>query len=164
MELLLQNGLGNHLGFVLCDERGREVAAHGIFHDFIILGAAEQDADARVFVWTLAVPVERFQIKGQLAHVFWLEAHSLQLEGHETLQVAVVEEQIEFEILIAHLHADLLADKGESVAEFHEELAQIAQQRCLQIGLAVALRQVKEVEEVAVFEYAGGVLGQNSHR
>jgi hypothetical protein len=41
-------------------------------------------------------------------------------------------------------------------------LTQIAQQRGLQIGLAVALRQVKEVEEVAVFEYARGVLGQNS--
>jgi hypothetical protein len=69
VQFLLQDGLGNHLGFVLRDERGREVAAHGIFNDLIILGPAEQDADAGVFVWALAVPVERFQIKGQLAEV-----------------------------------------------------------------------------------------------
>jgi hypothetical protein len=47
VEFLLQDGLGDHLGFVLSDERGREVAAHGIFHDLVILGAAEQDTDCR---------------------------------------------------------------------------------------------------------------------
>jgi len=69
VELLLQDGLRDHLGFVLGDKRGGEVATHGVFHDLIILAAAEQNADAGVFVRALAVAVERFQIKGQLASV-----------------------------------------------------------------------------------------------
>jgi hypothetical protein len=51
----------------------------------------------------------------------------LLLERHQALQVAVVEEQIRFKILIANLHAHLLANKGIAVAQFHEEFAQIAQ-------------------------------------
>jgi hypothetical protein len=34
----------------------------------------------------------------------------------------------------------------------------------LQVGFAVPLRQIKEVEQLAVFEDADRVLGQNSHR
>jgi hypothetical protein len=143
VELLLQDVLGDHLGFVLSNERGGEVAAHGVFHDLIILAAAEQNADAGVFVRAFAVAVERLKIEGELAQVLGLKAHRLQLERHQTLQVTVVKEQIKFKILIAHLHADFFADKGEAVAKFHEEFAQIAQQAGLQIGLAVTLGQVE---------------------
>ena len=45
------------------------MTAHGVFHDFIVVSAAEEDADAGVFVGTLAVPVEGLQIKDQLAGV-----------------------------------------------------------------------------------------------
>ena len=40
------------------DERGTEVAAHGVFHYLIVLAAAEQNADAGVLVRTLAAAVE----------------------------------------------------------------------------------------------------------
>ena len=140
------------------------MAAHGVFHDLIILAAAEQKADAGVFVRALAVAVERLKIEGELAQVLRIKAHRLQFERHQTLQVTMVEEQIEFKILIAHLYADLFANKGEAVAEFHEEFAQIAQQAGLQIGLAVTLGQVKEIEQVAVLEDAGCVLGQKSRQ
>ena len=43
------------------------MAAHGVFHDLIIFAAAEQDADAGVFVRALAVAIKRLQIKGELA-------------------------------------------------------------------------------------------------
>ena len=76
---------------------------------------------------------------------FRLKAASLELKRHQALQVAMVKEEIEFEILIAHLHSDLLADKGKSIAEFHQEFPQIPQQRGLQIGLLVALRQVEKI-------------------
>jgi hypothetical protein len=41
------------------------MAAHGIFHDLIVFGAAGQDADAGVFVPPPAIPVERLQIEGE---------------------------------------------------------------------------------------------------
>ena len=128
MELLLEDSSGDYLGLVLGDQRGGEVAVEGVFHDLLVLAAAEQDADAGVLVGALAVAVERFQIEGQLAHVLRLEAACLQLEGDETLQVAMEEEEIELEVLIADLHAHLLADEGKAVAQLHEELAKIAQQ------------------------------------
>ena len=45
------------------------MAAHGVFHDLIILAAAEQNADAGVFMRALAVAVERLKIEGELAQV-----------------------------------------------------------------------------------------------
>lgn len=164
MEFLLQDGLGDHLGFVLGDERRREVAVQRIFHDFIILGAAQEDTDAGIFVRALAVTVQCFQIKRQLAHVFRLEAAGLEFKCDQTLEVAVVEEEIEFKILIADLYADFLADKSEAVAEFHEKFPQITQQSRLQIGLAVPLRQIQKIEQIAVLEDVGGLLWQNSRQ
>jgi hypothetical protein len=45
------------------------MAAHGVFHDLIILAAAKQNADAGVFVRAFAVAVERLKIKGELARL-----------------------------------------------------------------------------------------------
>ena len=45
------------------------MAAHRVFHDLIILAAAEQNANAGVFVRALAVAVERLKIEGELAQV-----------------------------------------------------------------------------------------------
>jgi hypothetical protein len=91
--------------------------------------------------------------------VLRFKAHRFQLKCNETLQVAVIEEEIEFEILIIHLHANLFADEGEAVAQFHEKLAQVGEKSGLQIGFAVPLRKIKEMEEIAALENAGRVLG-----
>ncbi len=80
--------------------------------------------------------------------MFGLKANSLQLKCHETLQIAVIEKQVQFKILVTNLHTHLLADKGKSVAKFHEEHPQIAEQSGLQVGLAVPFRQVEEVKQV----------------
>ena len=71
MELLLQDGLWDQPCLILSDKRRRNVAAHGVFHDLIVLGAAEQNADTGVFMRALAIPVKRFQIEGKLAGVMW---------------------------------------------------------------------------------------------
>ncbi len=123
----MQYGLRDQPCFVLSDKRRRNVAAHGVFHDLIVLGAAEQNADAGVFVRAFAIPIKRLQIEGELAKMFGLKASGFQFECDQALQVAVVEEQIELKILVAHLHTHLLADKGKAVAQFHEELAQVVQ-------------------------------------
>ena len=123
MQFLLQNRFRDHASFVLGYERRQEVSAHGVFDDFIVLGAAEQDTDAGVFMRTLAIAVKRFQIEGQLAQVGGLKAHCLEFEGYEALEVTMIEEQIEFEILIANLHTYSFADKSKAVTELHEEFA-----------------------------------------
>jgi len=89
-QFLLQKRFGDHFSLILSDQRGREMAAHGVFHHFIVFAAAEQDADAGVFMRTLVVPVERFQIKGQLAHVLRFKTAGLQLEGDQWLRVAEI--------------------------------------------------------------------------
>jgi hypothetical protein len=69
VEFLLQDNLRDQPCFILGDKRWRNVAAHGIFHNLIVLGAAEQNADAGVFMRALAIRVKRFQIEGQLAEI-----------------------------------------------------------------------------------------------
>ena len=84
MKFLLQDCFGDHLGFVLGDRRGRKVAAHGIFHDLIVFAATKQDSDAAVFMRALVVPVKRFKVESQLAHMFGFEADSLRLMSYLT--------------------------------------------------------------------------------
>ena len=102
------------------------MAAHGIFHYLVVLGAAEEDADAGVFVGAFAVAVECLQVEGQFAHVFRFKAAGFEFKRHETLQVTMVEEQIKFKILIAHLHTNPFSDICKAVAQFHEEFPQVA--------------------------------------
>jgi hypothetical protein len=69
VKFLLQDRLGDHLGFIVGNQGRREMSAHRIFDDLIIVGAAEQDANAGVFMRALAIPIERFQIERQFALV-----------------------------------------------------------------------------------------------
>jgi hypothetical protein len=62
--------------------------------------------------------------------------------------------EIQFEILVHHLHPHLLSAESESVAEFHEELPQIILQSSLKIGFAVSLWEIQEVKKVAVLANA----------
>ena len=63
------------------------MAADVIFHYLVVLGAAEEDADAGVFGGAFAIAVECPQVEGQLARVFRFKAAGFQLKRREALQV-----------------------------------------------------------------------------
>ena len=65
----------------------------------------------------LHVPIERFEVKVDLAEVFRFEPSDFQLYGNKAGQAAVVEEQIDEEIASADLNSILFAKEGEILAE-----------------------------------------------
>ena len=65
----------------------------------------------------LHVPIERFEVKVDLAEVFRFEASDFQLYGNKAGQAAMVEKQIDEEIASADLNSVLFAKEGEILAE-----------------------------------------------
>ena len=102
-------------------------------------------------------PVQRFQIEVELAQVFGREADGFEFDGHQTVEATVEEQQVEREILLAHLQRVFAADKTEVAPEFEQELAQLHQQAALQVAFKVGSGQVEKLDQVAVFEHAGRV-------
>ena len=135
VELGLQEAFVREARLIFSDEGRREGAAEGVFNHFIVLGSAQQHADGRTFVGFAHVAIKGFEIEFQLAEVRGLEFVDLQLERDEALQLAVIEEQVEVEILAADLQQILLADKGEIAAKFEEEPSEIGGESLLKIGL-----------------------------
>src|SRR5260370_863165 len=94
------------------------MTAHCIFHHLIILCTTKQNANTGILVRAFAVSVQSLQVESELSHVLWLKAPCLEFERDETLQITVIEKQIQFEILIAYLYTNLLTDKCKTVAKF----------------------------------------------
>ncbi len=69
----------------------------------------------------------------------------------------MIEEEVEVEILIAHLHVDLAADQREADAEFEEKLFDLRHQGVLDGPLVGVFAQVEEIEEAGVL---GDLLGE----
>jgi predicted nuclease of restriction endonuclease-like (RecB) superfamily len=86
------------------------------------------------------------------------------LEGDQAGEAAVVEEQVDKEAAVADLQAVALADEGEGAAELQQELAQVGQQRPLQIRFRVGGGEVQEINQVGVPEHRAGVGVPLSHR
>ena len=156
MKFALEELFVGELGLVFSDEGRGEVAAHGVFDDFGILAGAEQHADGGVFVGLFRIAVERFEVEAEFAEVFRLEAADLEFDGDEAIQAAMEEEEVERKIPPADLERELGADEAEITAQFDEEVAELEQQTLMEIGLAVAGREIKEFEQVAVLEDGEG--------
>ena len=109
-------------------------------------------ADGGAFVGLLDVAVQGFEVEFHLAQVFGPELVNLEVEGHEALETAVIEQEVEPEVLAANLQEILLADKGEIPSQFKEEFPEVGQKAGLEAGFGVDFRQVEEIEEIGVLE------------
>ena len=69
----------------------------------------------------------------------------------------MVEKQIQLEVLIANLHANLLPNESKAVSQFHQKFSQVQKQPSLEVRFTMGFRQIDEVEKIAVFEDAAGV-------
>lgn len=157
VELGLEDLLVRQEGLVIGDEGRRERAAEGIFHDFSVLGGAEQEADGGIFVGFADVAVEGFEVELQFAEVLGFEAVDLEFDGDEAVQATVEKEQIEGEVAVADLERILGAYEAEIAAHFADEIPELAQQALMEIGFRVVVGQIEEFEDVAVLENREGV-------
>ncbi len=99
--------------------------AHGVLNYFVILRSAEKNANAWIFMRPLPVAVQSLQIEGELAHMFWFKPSHFQFEGNEALQVSMIEEQIQFKILIANLNPNPFSNDSEAVSKLQKEFSEI---------------------------------------
>ncbi len=157
MQLGLQQLLVRQAGLVLGDQRGRHGPAEGVLDDLMVLGGAEENADRRLLMRFLHVPVEGLQVELELAEMFGLELDDLQLESDQAIEGPVEEEQVKGEIPPADLDRVLAADVAEIAAELDQELLELLDQGPLQVGLGMLGRKVQELHEIGILEDRRGV-------
>ncbi len=78
---------------------------------------------------SLSYPREPAEIELHLPLVLGLERALLELDRDQAPELAVVEEQIDVEVVAVELDALLPGDEGEAGAEFEQEELQLAQDR-----------------------------------
>ena len=86
----------------------------------------------------LYVAVEGFEVEFHLAEMLGPELINLEVEGDEALESAMVEQEVEPEVLAAKLQEILLPDKEEIPSQFEEELLEVGHEAGLEIGFGVS--------------------------
>ena len=64
----------------------------------------------------------------------------------------MIEEQIQFKVLIADLNSNLLANERETVSKLHQKLSQVQEKSGLEVCLAVSFWKIEKFQKIAVFE------------
>ena len=64
----------------------------------------------------------------------------------------MVEEQVQVEVLVRHLHVDLPADERETSSEFQQEFGNVPDQTLLQVPLQSRLTLGKKIEDVGILQ------------
>lgn len=103
----------------------------------MVLGRAQEHANARLLVRFLHVPIEGLQVEFQLAQMFRLKLLDLQLEGDQAIERSIEEQQVQHEIPSSDLEWVVAADKTEIAAQFDEECPQFLNQPSVQVGFRV---------------------------
>lgn len=96
-------------------------------------------------MWLLHATVEGLEVEAELAEVFGAKLADLQLDGDEAREPAVEEHKVDQEVLVAYLYRVLGADEAEVAAELGDEAAQVAEERAVQVGFGMLVRQVEEL-------------------
>jgi len=113
---------------------------------------AQDQADRRLVGRVLQAVVDHVAVEVQLARILGLELAFLQVDDDERPQPQVVEQQVEVEVLVAHIQAVLAADERESLAQFEQELLHVADKLRFEFALVERLGQREEVEDVRILE------------
>jgi hypothetical protein len=95
---------------------------------------------------------EPAEVEFHLAFVFGFEIAQFQIDGDEAFQTAVIEEEVEIEVVGIDLYAGLATEEGEAVAEFEEEGFEFAQDGVFEVFFEVAVFEAEEVEDVGIAE------------
>ena len=84
-----------------------------------------------------------------------MEASLLQLYSDQSLELPIVEEQVDIEVFSVELNALLASDEGETGTQFQQEHLQLPKDSVFKVPLHVMVLQIKEVEDVWIFENQG---------
>jgi hypothetical protein len=87
-----------------------------------------------------------------LPFIFCFEIAKFEIDRDQSFEFAVLEQEINVIVFVVDLEAFLAGDEGESGSKFKEKLLDIAEDGVFEIFFEVAIVEVKEVEDVGVFE------------
>lgn len=123
---------------------------------FLLFPGAEDEAERRFLAGLLFVFGKPAEIELHLAFVFGLEVAELEIDGDKPSQAAVVEEEIEVEIVGVDGDAFLPGEESEAVAEFEQKRLDLAEDGVFEVTFEIAIAQAEEVEDVGIPEDEGG--------
>jgi hypothetical protein len=110
-------------------------AAQRIFDDNTVALAAQDQADAGIVAGLAVAIIECSEIEIHLARMLGLEWSRLQIAGGQGAQPAVIEQQVDVEILAADLDMMLAGDEGEALAEFEQHVLDPGDQGAFDVAL-----------------------------
>jgi len=108
------------LGEVFADPDGLVIQMEE-FHLLGIRGGAQNQSDRRLLSRSPFMLVEPAEIKLHLPHVPRLKGLKLQLDGDQAAEEAVIEEQVDEEVVVADTQRVLPSNEREALAELEEE-------------------------------------------
>jgi hypothetical protein len=70
--------------------------------------------------------------------------------------VAVEEQQIEVEVVLAHTHSLLSRNEGEARTQLQQHAFDLAQHGAFEVALAVGARQAQQIQQMGIAEHGVG--------
>jgi hypothetical protein len=125
-------------------------------HRVVPLGA-EHDADRLRLVLRALEAVEEVHVHLHLAEVLVRELAQLEIDEDETAEQAVVEDEVDIEVIALESHALLPCNEAEALAELEEKALEAIDDGLLEISLAPvgAFVEPEELEDERVFQHVG---------
>jgi hypothetical protein len=117
--------------------------------------SAKYDSKWLFFSFFTLVFGQPTKVEFHLPLVLWPEASLLQLYSDQSLELPIVEEQVDIEVFSVELNALLASDEGKTGTQFQQEHLQLPKDSVFKVPLLVMVLQIKEVEDVWIFENQG---------
>jgi hypothetical protein len=109
--------------------------------------------NASSFAGGALVFVEPPQVEFHLADVGGLEGLQLQLDGDESTEVPVEEEEIQVKVVFADTDPFLPGNEGESGTELQKDTLNFPQNRGFKVPFAVGTFESEQIEKVGIAEH-----------
>ena len=139
----LQVFFAGKYGFIFACEDLRVVFRQGHFDNGIVLILAENDANRRIFFRQLHFAVVVVNIHLHLSDVLMLQLSDFQIEQHKAAEQAVIEHQIDHEMLFVKGKTNLPPDECEAGTKLQQELLQVVDDPAFQFAFRI-FRQLRK--------------------
>ncbi len=124
----------------------------GVFGDGGVFVGAENEADGWIFAGFHPMFAGVVEVKVHLAGIGVGEGTDFEIDDDQAIELAMKEEEIDAEPLIADAQTALAADECEVVAEFEEEGLEMGDQGVFEFGFGVFVLEAEEFEDEGVFD------------
>ena len=119
-------------------------------HHRVVLPAAQDQADRLVLARHGHLFAGVVEVQVHLPRVGVAELAELQVEDDQAAEPAVEQDEVHAVPLVADAYAPLAGHEGEGIAHFQEKRLHVADDRLLEVALAVLVLEVQELEQVRI--------------